>query len=137
MTFDNIHRLLRWIVNMEFVTDCNPRPLGNHDLTATGGRQPPQDVEDIWCTFYAINNLLLQSLSPRELDIIIRLYRWDGPTDKEIGRCWKCSRWSVWRTKRDVIDRLEKVFENVGLISHRYESPKYLIEEVIRELEGK
>lgn len=135
MTFDNIHSLLRWYVNAEFIKRSAPREPGNHDYAARGGRRMPQDAEDVHNTFSRINDLLVQSLKVREIDIIIKLYLWDGPTDRQIGRQYHCSRWTIWREKREIVDRLEKVFEKAGLVSHRYEKPKYLMEEIVPELE--
>jgi len=119
MTFDNVHRILRWFVNEKFLRP--PRLPGNHDLVSMGSRKAEPCFMDVWITFFRIAHVLSE-LSDNELHVIIKAYS-EEPTIR-INR----SRYTIWRIKRRVMSRLEQRFEEVGLISHRYEPPMYVTE---------
>lgn len=126
MTFDSIHNLLKWFANREFLRP--PRKPGNHDYTSIGGGRQESDPVDIFATFSVIARVLVEELPRRDYLIVTELYVREGPTYRELGRRLRCSRWTIWRVKGRIIDQLEKRFEEEGLITNRYEPPKFMVE---------
>lgn len=85
-----------------------------------------RDAEDVWVTYLSFVSVLYKTLEYRDRQIIMLLYDEERPTFKQIGRKVGCSARTIARIRWKVLADLERECEAVGLISRRYEEPKYL-----------
>ena len=120
MTFDTIFDLLAWYVRGGWVR--GPKSPGNHDWAMLPGGGRVDNIEEVWLTCFTIRRVI-ETLSNRDGQVILDLFEEKRPDFKGVAQKYNCSTKTISRIRFKVLNRLERAFEEAGLLMVKEPEP--------------